>query len=205
MQPAAAAAVDAAAGAQCGVRVVAQRVTSAALLIDNVSQRVTIGDGVILHVAFFAGATKDAVAKAVSTVCGTKTFILPKAGATQAERDAVHATDGTAATRPKPVALVESDCDVLVVPQATMAGKPKGKLMQYHGQANKDDSAMLYTHFCHSLRSCLLCSDVERDANGVPAAEVGTCNERRVLNGTFGNRQALDLSSPGPFTHVFDF
>jgi hypothetical protein len=46
---------------------------------------------------------------------------------------------------------------------------------------------------------------VERAANGVPAAEAGTGDERRVLNGTFGNRQALDLSSPGPFTHVFDF
>lgn len=197
------------------VRIVAQRVTKAALLVDNVARYVSIGDGVIIHVAFLQGATETAIDAAVKQVCSTRVFLIPAIGATAEQRAAVTATDGTAATRPKPVALAESDCDVLVVPQATMAGKPKGKVVQYHGQAPKDDALALYGRFCSQLRACLVPAEhqsVAVDANGEAAPATATPAEasdspsqlRKVSYGTYGNRQGLEMSSPGPFTHIFE-
>ena len=201
------------------VRIVAQRVTKAALLVDNVSRFVSIGDGVVLHVALLAGVDEAAIDAAVKQVLQSRVFILPPIGATPEQRAAVTSTDGTAATRPKPVAIAESDCDVLVVPQATLAGKVKGKVMQYHGQASKDVAQTLYELFCRQLRGALLppaefalprdangccVTTTERDAAAADAAEGRASLTRRVLNGTYGNRQALELSSPGPFTHLFE-
>lgn len=210
---AAVASTAAAAVAGPTVRVVAQRVTKAALLVDNVSRYVTIGDGVVLHVALLAGVDEPAIDAAVKQIVQSRVFILPPIGATDEQRAAVTSTDGTAATRPKPVAIVESDCDVLVVPQATLAGKMKGKVVQYHGQAAKDVAQSLYDLFCRQLRAALLppgLAALPCDVNGCLMESNGAVDEvdknrrRRVWNGTYGNRQALELSSPGPFTHLFE-
>ena len=65
------------------VRIVAQRVTKASLLVDNVSRYATIGDGVIIHVAFLQGATEAAVEGAVKQLCATRVFLVPPVGATE--------------------------------------------------------------------------------------------------------------------------
>ena len=210
------------------VRVFAQHVNAATLLVDNVCRTVTIGPGVVLYVCFLDGATPEAVANAVKVLISTRIFTLVPRGATP-----------EATVRPKPVALLESDCDVLVVPQATLAGRCKGKAVQYHAQCEKLLGKSLYDQFCEGIRKSIIAMDDGAlpcfDTNGVPkefsneppegfpaagplpeptasgqlpGPGVGTrvaCLHRLVLNGTYGNRQALNIDSPGPFSHSFEF
>ena len=82
------------------------------------------------------------------------------------------------------VNVIESGCDVLVVPQATLGGKVKGKQLQYHGNINKSQGLEMYNLFC---------------------AEIRECCKSTVETGTYGNRQVLRTETEGPFSHVLDF
>ncbi|CUG92346.1 tyrosine deacylase, putative [Bodo saltans] len=192
------------------LRVVAQHVTSAQLLVDNVSRYVSIGAGVVFYLAFLKGCTDETVKTAVSSLVTTKIFLL------NVDRVADEETKAQGGPRAKPNALAETPFgDVLVVPQATLAGKAKGKVVQYHQQIEKDEGLRLYQLFVGELSSALLLGDAaaaERDANGcfapLPSSttiDESTLRRRQVLFGTYGNRQGLQLVSDGPFSHSFEF
>ncbi|KAM4777610.1 D-aminoacyl-tRNA deacylase 2 isoform 6-T6 [Cyanocitta cristata] len=89
--------------------------------------------------------------------------------------------------------LVPKIGDVLIIPQATLGGKPKGRRMQYHANIEKEKGLELYSQFV------TLC-EKELAANA-------KCVEAGVLvkHGTYGNRQVLKLDTNGPYTHVIDF
>lgn len=81
---------------------------------------------------------------------------------------------------------------ILIVPQATLGGKPKGKGMQYHGNIGKDEGLKLYDSFvslCQSELSACKNSDTVTE----------------VKHGTYGNRQVLKLDTNGPYTHLMEF
>lgn len=205
------------------LRIVAQAVDNASLLIDNVSTYISIRNGVILHIAFLEGCTKDIVNVAIQKLLSTKIFVL------NVDRSATAAD----APRLKPTSLLEvSTADVLIVPQATMAGTAKGKVMQYHKQVPKDEGFALYEMFCQDIRwqLCAPQSSSQQEpplrkeefvaAHTVNGLERGNGEEdegdrqrkvesdegpRRVYNGTYGNRQGLRMESAGPMTHVFEF
>lgn len=190
------------------LRVVAQAVDRASLLVDNVARYVDIEAGVLLYVAFLAGCTEDVVRNAVATIVSSKVFLL---GVDRCADEEAKAQGGS---RAKPSALVDSTSDsVLVVPQATLAGKLKGKVMQYHQQIDKAEGARLYRLFCFELAAALL-PQVAKTAVDEHAADAfangftrdaAASNQRQVLWGTYGNRQGLKIDSPGPFTHTFEF
>jgi D-aminoacyl-tRNA deacylase len=192
-------------------RVIAQHVTSAQLLVDNVSRFVSIGEGVVLYIAFMKGCTDEVVKTAVSSLVNTKVFLL------NIDRVADEETKAQGGARAKPNALAETpNGDVLVIPQATLAGKAKGKVVQYHQQIDKEEGLRLYRLFVGELSSALLQGDdaaAERDPNGcftttLPTTENGveaTARRRQVLFGTYGNRQGLQFASDGPFSHAFEF
>ena len=202
------------------IRVVAQAVESAKLLVDNVSRFVSIGPGVVLYVAFLNGCTDATVRLAVSSLATTRIFLLG------VDRSADEASKAQGGPRAKPTSLVERpSTDVLVIPQATLAGKAKGKVVQYHQQIGKDEGHQLYHLFVDELRRTLLPQDVlmmPHDVNGVavttaqdgagaleegdgPAPPPPPRQHRQVLCGTYGNRQALSFDSEGPFSHSFEF
>lgn len=81
--------------------------------------------------------------------------------------------------------LLELPGGLLIVPQATLGGKAKGRTMQYHNNINKEDGLRLYSAFV------ALC---ERE---LAAAT--------VRHGTYGNRQVLSLDTNGPYTHLVEF
>ena len=87
----------------------------------------------------------------------------------------------------KMVSVSELPGSVLVVPQATLGGKAKGRAMQYHNNVGKEDGLRLYGSFVS------LC---EKE---LTAAEV------TVKHGTYGNRQVLKLDTNGPYTHLMEF
>jgi D-Tyr-tRNAtyr deacylase len=175
------------------LRIVMQYVDSAQLLIDNVEQTVTIGSGVVVYVAFLGDVTEVAIDKAASVIAGVKIF-SPAAG------------DRRAQSPQAPCSIAESDYDVLIVPQATLAGKVKGRLTQYHQQTAKEKAEQLYSVFCLRVRQAVhgptWAIDVDQNGQNHSKQEGSGC---RVLNGTFGNRQALQLSSSAPSTHFFEF
>ncbi len=81
---------------------------------------------------------------------------------------------------------------VLIVPQATLGGKPKGKRMQYHGNIGKEEGLKLYDSFvyhCQNELSACKSSDTVTE----------------VKHGTYGNRQVLKLDTNGPYTHLMEF
>jgi D-Tyr-tRNAtyr deacylase len=83
--------------------------------------------------------------------------------------------------------VLESGGSVLIVPQACIAGKLKGKSVQYHDLSGKEEGQVLYYKFVETCKE--LCKG----------------RETQVFGGTYGNRQVLTMDTEGPFTHVFDF
>ncbi len=212
---------------QPAIRLVLQRVNSASLLTDNVAARVAIGRGIIVHVAFFAGAQAAHVEKAVRVITESRLYSFEGAtppttrsedagaGASAAGAPSPPSAAAPAATRAKPVALVDdASLSVMLVPQASIAGRLKGRVAQYHSQCERDVTAELYCALVGGLRAALLPRELLPllDANGrlsaaAAAAASGSDAERAprvVASGTFGATQALLVDSPGPMTHVLD-
>lgn len=91
------------------------------------------------------------------------------------------------------VSLLDLPGNVLIIPQATLGGKLKGRKMQYHANIEKEKGLELYSQFV------TLC-EKELAANA-------KCTEAGVLlkYGTYGNRQVLKLDTNGPYTHLVEF
>lgn len=89
----------------------------------------------------------------------------------------------------KMTSVLELPGSLLIVPQATLGGRAKGKAMQYHNNISKEDGLRLYSAFVS------LC---EKE---LTAAAAGVT----VKHGTYGNRQVLKLDTNGPYTHLMEF
>lgn len=85
--------------------------------------------------------------------------------------------------------LLELPGSLLIVPQATLGGKVKGRAMQYHNNIGKEDGLRLYHVFVS------LC---EQQLSAAAPSET-------VRHGTYGNRQVLSLDTNGPHTHLMEF
>ncbi|XP_019733796.1 D-aminoacyl-tRNA deacylase 2 [Hippocampus comes] len=130
------------------------------------AQWVQIERGMVLYVCFLKGATEDILPKMVSTLLNVRVCEAPSG---------------------KMVSLADLPGSLLVVPQATLGGKAKGKAMQYHHNVAKEDGMRLYA------RLVALCRQ-EVTAAGVS-----------VQHGTYGNRQVLHIQTNGPYTHLMEF
>ena len=83
--------------------------------------------------------------------------------------------------------------NILIIPQATLGGRVKGRSMQYHCNSGKEEGLELYSQFVN------LCKK-ELAANS-KCAEAGVV----VKHGTYGSRQVLKLDTNGPYTHLIEF
>ena len=88
----------------------------------------------------------------------------------------------------KLVSILELPGDVLIVPQATLGGRVKGRGMQYHGNIDKQTGSQLYEQFVNRCRE----------------AVQQTAKHCTVHYGTYGNRQVLSMVTDGPYSHVID-
>ncbi|OQR81407.1 D-tyrosyl-tRNATyr deacylase 2 [Thraustotheca clavata] len=168
-------------------RCVTQRCMKAKLLIDNDNEYVEIGKGLIVYVSWAKGATKDDIPKHVTTLLKLRLL-------------------GTDSSRNQNIceACIEnnSPVHVLVIPQAALTSKvQRGKNLQYHTQLGKEDGAeAIYLHFVQLLKDVskeMILSLSKHDATDEVQLPI-------IKAGTFGNRQALEFSSEGPFTHMFE-
>ncbi|NXR40591.1 DTD2 deacylase, partial [Zosterops hypoxanthus] len=136
------------------------------------AQWVEIQRGLVIYICFFKGADEDLVPKIVDTLLNVKL--------SENENGEF-------------VSVLDLPGDVLIIPQATLGGKPKGRRMQYHANIDKEKGFELYSQFV------TLC-EKELAANA-------KCMEASVLvkHGTYGNRQVLKLDTNGPYTHLMEF
>ena len=93
----------------------------------------------------------------------------------------------------KRISVLDLPGDVLIVPQATLGGKLKGKLVQYHSNIDKTQGEDLYENFTRACQEAFTSAVATREHANV------------VKYGTYGNLQVLSIVTNGPFTHVVDF
>jgi D-tyrosyl-tRNA(Tyr) deacylase len=138
------------------------QVEKARLLIDNKSEYVEMGNGVVVFVCFLKGAETDDLHEVVSSLLNATMHSVPPAG--NLEKTAFESSSSATFVRRH----------VMVIPQATLAGVLKRKQQQYHAQTDKETSARLYAQMCDEFKAQL--SALDADAT--------------VVCGTFGNRRA---------------
>lgn len=61
-----------------------------------------------------------------------------------------------------------SSCSLVIVPQANLISKVKGKTIQYHGQIDKVSGEQLYDYFCSHVQGILLESQCEVRSEELP-------------------------------------
>ncbi|KAK7836027.1 hypothetical protein U0070_004118 [Myodes glareolus] len=139
---------------------------------DAAAQWVEIQRGLVIYVCFFKGADKELLPKMVNTLLNVK----------------LSETENG-----KHVSILDLPGDVLIIPQATLGGRVKGKNMQYHANSGKEEGLELYSQFVSLCEKAL--------AANSKCAEAGVA----VAHGTYGNRQVLKLDTNGPYTHLIEF
>ncbi|XP_008070860.1 probable D-tyrosyl-tRNA(Tyr) deacylase 2 isoform X1 [Carlito syrichta] len=135
--------------------------------VDPADQWVEVQRGLVIYVCFFKGADKELLHKMVNTLLNVK----------------LNETENG-----KHVSILDLPGDILIIPQATLGGRVKGRNMQYHSNSGKEEGLELYSQFV------TLC-EKELAANS-KYAEAGVV----VEHGTYGNRQVLKLDTNGPYT-----
>ncbi|OWF45920.1 probable D-tyrosyl-tRNA(Tyr) deacylase 2 [Mizuhopecten yessoensis] len=161
-------------------RMVLQQCLSARLQVEpgtecEEAKYVEIGKGLIIYVCFMKGATEEMVQKMVKCALTTCLSQLEDPSAT------------------KRVSVLDLPGDVLIIPQATLGGIPKGKSMQYHKNIAKEDGKKLYANFVSLCEATLHMSEKARE------------QEKQVRAGTYGNIQVFRTDTNGPFTHLLEF
>ncbi|XP_019471252.1 D-aminoacyl-tRNA deacylase 2 isoform X1 [Meleagris gallopavo] len=128
--------------------------------------------GLVIYICFFKGADENLIPKIVNVLLNVKL----------SENE-----------NGEYVSVLDLPGNVLIIPQATLGGKLKGRKMQYHANIEKEKGMELYSQFV------TLC-EKELAANA-------KCMEAGVLvkHGTYGNRQVLKLDTNGPYTHLVEF
>lgn len=125
-----------------------------------------IGRGMVVFVCFLEKATEETVDKLSKNVAN------------------VRLSENEAGRR---VSVCDIQGDILIVPQATLGGKLKGKTMQYHMNIEKNFGEVLYHKFCKQVRT-----SVEKVSSG------------NVKCGVYGARQVLSMDTNGPYTHIIE-
>lgn len=155
-------------------KIILQQCTSAQLAINvtnkadvSKAEFIEIGNGLVVYVCFMKNCIIETLDKVLQTVMSVKL----------SQND-----DG------KRVSILDLPGDILIIPQATLGGKMKGKSMQYHYNVEKSFGQQLYSKFVDMCREAL--------HNKAP--------EKEVKYGTYGNLQVLNIFTHGPYTHSID-
>lgn len=129
---------------------------------------VEIARGVVAYVCFMKNAKEEIVNKIATTLTSVK---LSKNETGQL------------------VSILDLPGSILIVPQASLGGKLKGKRMQYHNNIEKANGFLLYEQLVSR------CKEVMK-----------TLNDNAIVKyGTYGNLQVLDITTNGPYTHLIEF
>jgi hypothetical protein len=139
------------------VRLVLQRFRQASLLVENtrvisVGQACALEDpssasessGMLVYISFAKNATTEKALQAAKTVVTIPLLTLGAWGDGSATESILDMASGGKAPL------------VMLVPQANLISKVRGKSIQYHGQIDKSMGEALYDAFCNYVRALIL-------------------------------------------------
>ncbi|CAH8509904.1 unnamed protein product [Schistosoma bovis] len=152
-------------------KIVFQCCMSAKLLVEEGSSETTINKGLIAYVAFLKDCSDEVLHKIAETICTVRLI-----------------SDSNDKLR----SVIDSPCDLLIVPQFCLSGKLKGKCFQYHTAVPKVAAESLYSRLVKSCDTFLRSS------------ATWLSKSCKLSYGTFGIRQILSIETNGPFTHVVE-
>ncbi len=81
---------------------------------------------------------------------------------------------------------------MLIIPQATLGGRMKGKAFQYHNNVEKDKGKEFYDYFVQLFEKSL-----QENSKWLE-------NKCRIKYGTYGIRQVYSSETNGPYLHVVE-
>ena len=93
----------------------------------------------------------------------------------------------------KHVSILDLLGNILIIPQATLGGRVKGRSMQHRCNSGKEEGLELDSQFVNQCKKELAANS--KCAEAEVAAE----------HSTYGNRQVLKLDTNGPYTHLIEF
>ena len=93
----------------------------------------------------------------------------------------------------KYVSVLDLPGNILIIPQATLGGRMKGKMFQYHNNIDKTIGKELYEAFVNQCEEMVSSNTKSQESGCV------------VRYGTYGNRQVLNLDTNGPYSHHLEF
>jgi D-Tyr-tRNAtyr deacylase len=123
-------------GSSGKIRVAIQRVNSAKLLIDNNKKYCSMNNGLIVYISFTSDCTLETIPKAASQIANLPVVTLGNWG------------DGSKPRSIRDFVQSGESIGMMIIPQAGMVSKIKGKTLQYRRQASKADGMKLYKSFC---------------------------------------------------------
>ncbi|KAK7072119.1 D-tyrosyl-tRNA(Tyr) deacylase [Halocaridina rubra] len=151
-------------------RLVIQQCLNASLKLPGIEGRepeiVNIKRGMVVFICFLDKASEDTVEKLIKHIMSIRL----------SEDDSGHR-----------VSICDIQGDILIIPQATLGGKQKGKAMQYHMNVDKTLGEALYHKLCQGTRT-----SIEKVSSG------------NVKCGVYGARQILNMETNGPYTHIME-
>eukprot|EP00986_Skeletonema_menzelii_P015578 scaffold12096_cov136-Skeletonema_menzelii.AAC.2 len=146
------------------VSIVVQRFRQCKLLL-NEEQWVTVGEednnssscGLLAYISFGSSTTQSQVEAAAQTLLNLPVLTTGLWGDSSSTQSILSLA--TAST---------SSCSLVIVPQANLISKVKGKTIQYHGQIDKDSGEQLYDYFCSCIQGLLLEAQCEARSEELP-------------------------------------
>ena len=145
------------------VSIVVQRFRQCKLLL-NEEQWVTIGDGndssscgLLAYISFGSSTTRTQVDTAAQTLLNLPVLTTGLWGDSSSTQSIL-----SLATAPA------SSCSLVIVPQANLISKVKGKSIQYHGQIDRSSGEQFYNYFCSCIQGILLEAQCEARSEELP-------------------------------------
>ena len=131
------------------IRCACQRVNSASLLIDNDNQYQSMQNGLVIYISFTTDCNLNDLPKAASQLANLPICTKGNWG------------DGSKPQSVREFVKQKMDIGLMIIPQAGLVSKVKGKTLQYRRQASKDKGRDLYQAFCQAMQRAVLDEKVE--------------------------------------------
>eukprot|EP00984_Skeletonema_dohrnii_P011524 scaffold4605_cov150-Skeletonema_dohrnii-CCMP3373.AAC.2 len=170
------------------VSIVVQRFRKCKLLL-NEEQWVTVGDdsensgscGLLAYISFGSSTTQSEVEAAAQTLLNLPVLTTGLWGDSSSTQSILGLATASI-----------SSCSLVIVPQANLISKVKGKSIQYHGQIDKDLGEQLYDYFCSYIQGLLLEGQCKARSEDLP--------EWYIKRKTFLEQQQQSKKSYSPST-----
>lgn len=127
-----------------GITCVVQRCNKASLLVDNAENTVGIKRGLVVFVSFGEGVSRNTVQRMARQLVQLNLSTTGKWG------------DGSKAQSVADIVSTGARQEIMVIPQACLTSRVKGKQLRYTAQLSREDGFEMYCTFLAELEQALL-------------------------------------------------